>query len=749
MNDLNDNTEFSVLVIRINTADTRYSRSIVVSTNLQAARLLGYQVEALIGQPLEALFSPSAWPSLVAAIKLALNTKSAGHFESEIITKTQDIQPIFLWISPLYANNHSYRDCIFSLQAITPGNELPVMRRVIEQSASAMMITDRSGRIEYVNPKFSELTGYSANELLGQSPRILQSGKMSHAFYQNMWNSLITTGEWHGEIQNKYKNGSNYWVNESISAIKDTTGKITHFLAVEEDITQRKETASALLESEERFRQMAQLSGEWLWEQDSKGYYLYSSIAVEQILGFGQKQIIGKHYTELLTPQDKESQTVVSSSQQAFYGLVNHYQHKDGHQIVTESTGLPILDDQGKLLKWRGVDRDITARMQYQKALIDSEKRTRLIIESSINAIVLMDSNGIITDWNRQAENMFGWSASEAIGQRLDELIIPERLHAAHRQGLRVFLESGVGPVLNQQLEHVAKRRSGHEFPVELSVSPLKVGNSYIFSGFIHDISGRKAAEEQIRQAQVNLAITQNEIKIAQNIQASLLPSSSIATSCFEITGFCLPADKIGGDYYDYFFRNENLLDIVIADVSGHSIGPALFMVETRSALRAQNDRSENPAKTISRLNDFLFSDLDHADYFITLFYMQVDIAGRRLTYTNAGHPPPLLFNRHRTEFTALDAEGLILGIQQNVVFEKKTLMLEPGDTILFYTDGLIEAESPDLEFFGLQRVKTALRKSAGETPDAIVKALMEELRLFRKTAKFDDDITLMIFQWR
>ena len=233
-----------------------------------------------------------------------------------------------------------------------------------------------------------------------------------------------------------------------------------------EDVIRRKEAESALIESEERFRQMAEMTGEWLWEQDPNGYFTYSSNAVKQILGFSQEQVIGKHYTAFLTAQDQETQKFYSQSQRPFYALINHYQHKDGHQILTESTGLPIIDDQGKLLKWRGVDRDISARMHFQEALIESEKRTRLIIESSTNAIVIMDSYGIITDWNPRAENMFGWSSKESIGQRLDDLIIPSRFHKAHRQGLHAFLQTGVSKILNTQTEQIALRRDGTEFPV-------------------------------------------------------------------------------------------------------------------------------------------------------------------------------------------------------------------------------------------------------------------------------------------
>jgi len=504
---------------------------------------------------------------------------------------------------------------------------------------------------------------------------------------------------------------------------------------------------SALTESEERFRQMAEMTGEWLWEQDPKGYYIYSSMAVNQILGYSQYEVIGKHYTQFLTAQDQAEQQNYANSRQPFYGLINHYRHKDGHPVFTESTGLPLIDATGKLLKWRGVDRDITAQKHFQDALIESEKRTRLIIESSINAVVIMDAYGIVTDWNLQSEKMFGWTAAEAIGLRLEELIIPLRFRNIYLQGLKLFLHTGICPLLNQMFEHVAIRRDGTEFPVEVSVSPLKLGNTYIFSGFIHDITARKAAEQQIHQAQINLAITQNEIKIAQKIQVSLLPSAPIKSAYFEVTGVCLPADQIGGDYFDYFFRDKDRLDMVIADVSGHSIGPALFMVEARSAIRTHANSSGTASEVLNLLNNFLFEDLNKADYFITMFYLQYDINTQQLGFANAGHPPPLLLSSWQSECQALDADGLILGIRKNVVFEEKTLTLAAGDLLLIYTDGLIEAENPDGEFFGLERVSDAFARYAQYSPQCIIASILEELRQFCRKESFKDDITLMVFK--
>jgi len=738
-------------------------------------------------------------------------------------------------------------------------------------------------RIKQLSPSAAIFLGYGEEELIGKPVDLIYAAGNDKAVWQAALANVIVgqsasvppktglstslkTG-FVGEIVTK----ANHKIRVSILLLilsNRTPNKTEIALLFQDKSAEDFSVESALAESEERFRQMAEMAGEWLWEQDPDGYYSYSSAAVTQILGYTPAEVLGKHYTEFLTPQDKTEQQQYASSHRPFYALLAHYQHKDGRSILTESTGLPIIDAAGKLLKWRGVDRDITTRIHFQNALIESEKRTRMIIESSLSAIVIMDADGIINDWNYQAEKIFGWTKEEAIGQRLDALIIPSQFRHAHRQGLERFLRTGHGPLFNQLIEQIALRRDGTEFPVELSLSPLKLGNTYIFSGFIHDITKRKrlehrfrqavesspnaiimvnesgtivmvnaqteasfgysrteligqpietlvperfrsahrdfrqtylaapvsrpmgvgrelyglrkdgtefpveiglslidsheetlilstivdittrkATEAAIRQAQVNLAIAQSEIKIAERIQASLSPSVPIKSTHFEVTGYCLPADQVGGDYFDYFYRNENCLDMIIADVSGHSIGPALFMVETRSAIRSQANGSGTPAETLTILNNFLFEDLDKSDYFITLFYLQYNITNQQLSFANAGHPPPLLHSRFQSKCRQLDAEGLILGVHKNVVFEEKTTTLSQGDIILLYTDGLTEAENPQGDFFGLQRVSNILIEHAQQSPQVIIDGLLDQLKQFCRSESFNDDITLMIFK--
>jgi PAS domain S-box-containing protein len=139
------------------------------------------------------------------------------------------------------------------------------------------------------------------------------------------------------------------------------------------EIAGYKRVEEALRESEARFRQVAEMAGEWIWEQDPSGHYIYSSSAVKDILGYASEEILGKTYYELFTPEDREHWAseipYVAGFKEPFFHLINHYIHKDGHEVFTESSGAPILDPQGKLIKWRGVDRDFTERKRFEDAL--------------------------------------------------------------------------------------------------------------------------------------------------------------------------------------------------------------------------------------------------------------------------------------------------------------------------------------------------------------------------------------------
>ncbi len=150
-----------------------------------------------------------------------------------------------------------------------------------------------------------------------------------------------------------------------------------------------------------------------------------------------------------------------------------------------------LLEDEGRQLQQVTVD------------LREREEHTRQIVESALDGVVTMDEAGVITGWNGRAEAIFGWTAGEALGRSLGELLIPERLRGAHAAGLRRFNESGEGEILNRRIEVTGLRRDGHEFPMELAVSPLRTRGRTMFSGFVRDISEARASQGALRESEL------------------------------------------------------------------------------------------------------------------------------------------------------------------------------------------------------------------------------------------------------
>jgi PAS domain S-box-containing protein len=168
-----------------------------------------------------------------------------------------------------------------------------------------------------------------------------------------------------------------------------------------------------------------------------------------------------------------------------------------------------------RAVAWYGADRnvqrfvgtstDIEELKQSQEDLQRAEERTSLIIDTALDAVITMNAGGMITSWNGQAALMFGYSASEVIGQRMSEVVMPARYRSAHETGLRKFLLTGEGPILRRRIEVSAIRRDGAEFPAELQVVPMRLGHDWVFSAFIRDITESKVAEGKLRESEFKL----------------------------------------------------------------------------------------------------------------------------------------------------------------------------------------------------------------------------------------------------
>jgi diguanylate cyclase (GGDEF)-like protein/PAS domain S-box-containing protein len=395
--------------------------------------------------------------------------------------------------------------------------ELRGLTRAIEQSPVVVVITDLKGDIEYVNPRFCELTGYTSAEVIGKNPRILKSGEMSGKEYARLWSTISKGGEWHGVLHNKKKNGDLYWERATISCITDTRGQPTHYLAVKEDIT-----AQTLVEQDLRIQQARlesvvnnPLIGIGL--SNKLGRYTYVNQRLAGMLGYTVEQLLGKSIQDVTHPEDQESTRALNLA--LYDGTIDQFKQekrfirKDGVSFWGEVTCMPVDDQNGSIQEGIGFITDISEGRAIQEKLRASEELYRSVINASPDIITITDLDGRIRYASPVSLRSFGYNnLDDWVGLWLVELIVPEDRPVAmeNMEHLRLHYPPEV-------VEYRCLRRDGSIFHLEVNSDVLR-GQDGRPEGFVfiaRDISARKEmeAEQHRRMAELEaLHETMNDV---------------------------------------------------------------------------------------------------------------------------------------------------------------------------------------------------------------------------------------------
>ena len=235
-----------------------------------------------------------------------------------------------------------------------------------------------------------------------------------------------------------------------------------------------------------------------------------------------------------------------------------------------------------------------------------------------------------------------------------------------------------------------------------------------------------------------------HELEMAARIQLSLLPTAPVERGRIRVAGYCKPAQHVGGDIYDYWMQDEHIC-MVIADVSGHDMGAALMATALRSVMRSETAHGAEAAGLMTRVNRALLRDLFAAELFISVFYAEIDPDSGRMTYCRAGHPLPLLLHREGIEW--LDTEGMLLGIAEDAQFEQGVVQMQPGDSLLFFTDGLVEAESAEDGFFGVEGIEEVASVAVTLPPAEMARAVAAAAQEHVAPDTVQDDMTVMVLR--
>src|ERR1035438_7490074 len=341
--------------------------------------------------------------------------------------------------------------------------EWHALAAAVEQSADAILITDAHGTIQFVNPAFTLMTGYSRQEAVGQNPRLLKSGSQPAGFYQALWKTIASGLVWHGELINRRKDGTCYTEDMKIAPVRDSHGEIVSYIAIKRDVTARR----AAEEAQRFLASIVECSEDAIVANAPDGTILTWNRGAEALFGHTAEEAIGRHVTMFTAPERHRliepfiGQVLQSRAASRRDGLLIR---KDGGRVDVSITASSILNSAGEGVAMSAIFHDITERKQAEesRALLAS------IVESSDLAIAATTPEGTILSWNPGAEALFGYSPGEVIGRNISFLAPPEHFEAV-RRSLAKVQAGGIS-----RYETVRRAKDGRRIDVIGTGTPIR-----------------------------------------------------------------------------------------------------------------------------------------------------------------------------------------------------------------------------------------------------------------------------------
>ncbi len=513
-------------------------------------------------------------------------------------------------------------------------NELRKLSSVVEQTPALVIITDTSGKIEYVNPAFTRISGYSFEDAVGDNPRILKSGLTPDETFREMWSTIAAGEVWRGELCNRKKDGTIFWDLGTVSPIRGPSGEITHYIAVKEDISARKQV-----------------------EQELERYRVSLEELVDERTTALREEIAERRHAQSIARLGNWEWSV---EEQVLYWSQETYEIYD----------LPPMG----------------AQLTYETFLNALHPEERELVESAFNRAL---SSG-------------------------------QPLSLDHR----ILLPDGSERVVHDEAL-VVHDQDGR---------PIKM------TGTVQDITERRQMEQQLLEKER----LEEDLRVGRDIQQTILPKSVPVVPGWQFATAYQPARQVGGDFYDFIPLPVDRIGMVIADVVGKGVPAALFMALSRAIIRTTAVREITPVQTLLHSNRVIVEDYN-GELFFTAWYALLDPANGSLQFANGGHNRPLWHRASRGRIEELHAEGIVLGVLPEIDLAQGDLTIEQGDVLLFYSDGLTEAENEERAQFGHQRLKDIFAANVEKDAEDQKAVLLDAVRSFIGKAPQHDDITFFV----
>ncbi|MDH4156720.1 MAG: SpoIIE family protein phosphatase [candidate division Zixibacteria bacterium] len=388
-----------------------------------------------------------------------------------------------------------------------------------------------------------------------------------------------------------------------------------------------------------------------------------------------------------------------------------------------------IVSGESRVHLWQY--RDITERKSAQTRM-STYRRLCSALEQTADSVLITDCNGIIDYVNPGFETTTGYKSDEAVGKTPAILKSGQHDQEFYRE---LWMEISAGRPFRCTVRN--RKKTGELYWAQQTITPIREAGGEIthYVSVLKDITD--LLEKKEKEAKLHL------VRVVQQ----KFYETSASLPGFDIAGAAFPADETGGDYFDFIDMPDGCLGIVVGDVSGHGIGTALVMTETRALVRAFASHCSDVAKILSQVNQLLVPDLDSGQ-FVTLFICRLDPRTRELTYASAGHNPGFLLDQSGGISRTLGGTGIPLGLYADSWYSSDTVTLSnAGAILLLSTDGLVEAMDPNDSQFGIERLIQHIAYQGHQPARQIIDGLFQAVRTHASNRPQQDDITAVILK--
>ena len=675
---------------------------------------------------------------------------------------------------------------IITIRDVTDLQELEQVRLqslALQAAVDAIAITDPTGKIEWVNRAFNELTGYQTEELYGQNMKLLQSGKTPANIYVEMWDAIKKGKVWSGELVNKRADGSLYYEEQTITPVCNRSDILQNFIAIKRDITRRKETEQMLIDSEAGLRQLYEITStpdQILSGKLRKLLHLGCrrlGLAYGMItrLSDGALEVVARHdfsrpltregvaeLTETYCLKTIQTEELTGTLSEAELSGKEHALKIKAHLGIRhtiddlEFGALDFFDTKAKTSEFSSGELAFLRLMGQWigNEFSDQKKNEEIRKLSSVatrtdNAVIITNATGEIEWVNAAFTKMTEYPLNEVIGLRPGDL-----MQGPESDPQTISLMSQC--IKNKEgfdVEIVNYTKSGRKIWLSIEVRPLydEEQNVINFLSIENDITERKQSEQKMA------ALRNREISIASRIQRTLLLGQNQERICgVEVAAMSIPSQHVDGDFFDCFIHSDDCMDIVVGDVMGKGVPAALLGAAAKNAIlrsmssiisSSRDHHLPSPREIIMSLHAGLTKELIELESFVTLFYARLHGKKKTMRFVDCGHTRSIRCGRDDPSGSFFSGENLPLGLMAREIYKESEVELQDGDVILIYSDGITEANSPEGEMLGDERLLRVVSSNRQLDSKEILEKIYATTKDFTTTETFDDDLTCLVLK--